>query len=307
MDNKAYKKGVRVGKFLDAVEYMIIPILHRSTKDLVIDKNLRYGEGDREELDVIYKDDGIKKPVIIYIHGGGFISGVRKMRTYICADYARAGYVVFNVDYELAPSKQFPYQIAQIFKAIEFVWENAQKYNIDLERVVIAGESAGAYLASYVTAIVKNKDLYDKLDVAFKYKDMVDVKATILLNGCYSARNMCNIKFTNMPTFINAFFGKSIDEIKSANNEEIEVYSPLEQIGPNFPFTVVGRSKLDGLDTDSVLLENKLLEEGVPFVEFMAGGVNSPHGWCLATFTKEGKRCLGITLKSISEVLGNKE
>ena len=292
-------KGKIVGKYLDVIEYVIIPILHRSTRDLKIVKNLKYGEGPREELDVIYKDDGEKKPLLIYIHGGGFISGVRKMRTYICADYARDGYVVFNVDYELAPNQKFPYQLRQLFKAIEYARDNAEKYNVDLNKIIIAGESAGAYFAAYVSAIIKNVALYEKLGIDFKYKEEMDVYATILLNGCYSARNMCNIKFPNMPTFIESFFGISKEEMLTKTPEALSIFSVLDQIESNYPLTIVGRSKADGLDTESVNLISKLKEEKVNYVEFMAGGINSPHGWCLATFTKEGKRCLDITLNAI--------
>lgn len=295
----SYLKGILVGKFLDAVEYAIIPILHRNTKDVKIMKNLKYGDGPREELDVLYKDDGEKKPLMIYVHGGGFISGVRKMRTYLCADYARAGYVVFNVDYELAPKKKFPFQLNQLFKAIEYARENADKYNVDLRKIVIAGESAGAYFASYLCAIIKDKKLYDKLGIDFKYKEEMDVSATILLNGCYSAKNMRNIKFANMSTFIESFFGISKKDMLKMSEAELSRFSVLDQIGDNFPLTVVGRSKADGLDPESVSLMEKLNEKNIKYVEFMAGGINSPHGWCLATFTKEGKRCLDITLEAI--------
>ncbi|MBR2480080.1 MAG: alpha/beta hydrolase [Clostridia bacterium] len=292
-------KGRLVGKYLDAIEYVIVPILHRSTKDLCVVKNLKYGEGPREELDVIYKKDGIKKPLLIYIHGGGFISGVRKMRTYICADYARAGYVVVNVEYELAPRQKFPYQLGQLFKAIEYVRDNAEKYDIDLSKIVIAGESAGAYFASYVSAIIKDETLYKRLGINFKYVKEMDVYATILLNGCYSAKNMCSIKFPNMPTFIQSFFGITKKQMLGMEAEELAIFSSLDQIGENYPFTVVGRSKADGLDAESIALIEKLKEKKVPHVQFMAGGINSPHGWCLATFTKEGKRCLEITLNAI--------
>lgn len=298
---KSKLKGLLVGKFLDAVECVIIPILHRSTRDLKVVENLRYGDGPREELDVLYKDDDKKKPLLIYIHGGGFISGVRKMRKYICADYARAGYVVFNVDYELAPRKQFPYQLKQLFKAIEYVCDNADNYNVDLNKIVIAGESAGAYFASYVCAIIKNKSLYEKLDIDFKYKDEMDVNSAVLLNGCYSAKSMSSINFPNMPTFVESFFGISKKDISNLPECELATYSALEQIGNNYPLTVVGRSKADGLDAESVRLIEKLKERSVPYVEFMAGGINSPHGWCLATFTKEGKRCLNITLEAIEQ------
>lgn len=298
MDSKAYKKGVRVGKFLDFVEYITIPILYRNTRGLKIVESVKYGDEHREELDIIFKDDGTKKPILIYIHGGGFISGVRKMRKYICAEYARAGYKVFNLDYELAPCKQFPYQIYQLAKAFEYITKNADEYNVDLTNIVIAGESAGAYYACYLTALLTNQELQQQLGIKVNL-DSINIKATVLMNGCYSAKGMCKLTFPNMPTFIESFFGADIPTIESKNDDEIALLSATNFIIPAFPKTVVGRSKKDGLDPESVHLIEVLKANNVPYTEFMAGGINSPHGWCLATFTKEGKRCLNIAQEYI--------
>lgn len=303
MDKKSYRKGCNLGKFLDFTELIALVALARSTKDVNVITGIKYGDGHREELDLIYNDSVNKKPLLIYIHGGGFISGVRKMRKYLCADYARAGYFVANLDYELAPVALFPYQFKQLFKAIEWLIDNADKYNLDLNRVVVAGESAGGYLSSYVAAIVKNKALYDTLGIDFKYKESFDVHAAIHLNGCFNAEKMADLNFPNMPIFIKSFFDKTCEEIKALSEDEKAILSPSEQIRNNYPPTVVGRSKMDGLDAESVYLLEVLKTNNIPHVEFMAGGLNSPHAWCLATFTKEGKRCLKITLDFLDEVL----
>lgn len=299
MDSKSYKKGIRVGKFLDLTEYAIIPILHRNTKDLKITKNLRYGDGPREEYDVIELDRETLRPVIFYVHGGGFISGVRAMRTYISAEYARAGYRVFNLDYQLAPSEVFPYQIHQLAKAIDYVISKKEEYNLDLSKVIIAGESAGGFLSSYLANVITNENLSKAIGVKLKSQGEFNLDSVVLLNGCYSAKSMSKLPFPNMPTFVKSFFDATKEELEQMDEEKVSLLSALDHITPSFPKTVVGRSKADGLDAESVLLTEQLKANNVPYVEFMAGGINSPHGWCLATFTKEGKRCLDITLDYI--------
>ena len=303
MDKKSYRKGRNLGKFLDFVEIFALIAMARITRDLSVINNVRDGVGHRDELDIIAPKNNDKKPLLIYIHGGGFISGIRKMRKYLCADYARAGYLVCNLDYELAPTALFPTQLRQLFKAIEWIIDNKETLNVDLSKVVVAGESAGGYLSSYVTAIVKNKALFDTLDIDFKYVDSFDIHAAVHLNGCFSAEKMGELPFPNMPVFVKSFFDKNIEEIKAMDEAEKALLSPVEQISSNYPPTVVGRAKLDGLDAESIYLLEVLKRNNVPHVEFMAGGLNSPHAWCLATFTKEGKRCLNVTLDYLNQVL----
>lgn len=297
------KKNVRVGKWLDFKESISIPFVSRSTKDLCVRKNVSYGKEPREILDVLYKKDGNKKPLIIYVHGGGFISGVRKLRKYICADYARSGFVVANVDYTLAPKRRFPYQLQEIFYAIEFLIENADLYEIDVNKIAIAGESAGAYFSAYVASIVKNKELFDMLNIKFRYRDTFDVKVAVVLNGCFDFQNMLVHPLPNMPYFIDAFFGKTKEEFKSVNKEETLLYSATTYLNEKFPPCVVGRSTRDALDSESQHIINLLKKHNVPYIEFMAGGFNARHGFLIVTRTKEGKRTLKITTDYIKNVL----
>jgi acetyl esterase/lipase len=65
--------------------------------------------------------------------------------------FARRGYVVFNVNYRLAPAHRFPAAIADVCHAYAFALESAARFGADPSRVVVAGESAGANLATSLT------------------------------------------------------------------------------------------------------------------------------------------------------------
>ena len=76
---------------------------YRTPESLCFDKNVKYGERDTERYDVIYpkeaKDSKNKLPVVLVIHGGGFIQGEKEQNEPFACEIAKRGFVVFNVEY----------------------------------------------------------------------------------------------------------------------------------------------------------------------------------------------------------------
>ena len=116
--------------------------------------------------DIAYTDSGLRAhrldvyrpreragalPVIIYIHGGGFRILSKDTHWLMGLAFARAGYVVFNISYRLAPRFPFPAGLQDCAAALEWVLEHARSYGGDPDRVVLAGEAAGANLVTALT------------------------------------------------------------------------------------------------------------------------------------------------------------
>ena len=89
--------------------------------------------------------------MVFYIHGGGFRILSKDTHWIMAMAFARQGYLVFNVNYRLAPRHPFPAAVEDVFAAYRWVVANAGRYGGDLSRLVVAGESAGANLATAVT------------------------------------------------------------------------------------------------------------------------------------------------------------
>ena len=87
-------------------------------------------------------------PIVFYVHGGGFRILSKDTHWIMGLGFARRGYIVFNVSYRLAPKHRYPAAIEDVCRAFEWVMENAERYGGDPSRVVLAGESAGANLAT---------------------------------------------------------------------------------------------------------------------------------------------------------------
>lgn len=117
-------------------------------------RDIPYASGAREEhhLDVYRPLDlAGPAPCVLYIHGGGFRILSKDTHWIMGLAFASRGYVVFNIGYRLAPKHRFPAAVEDVAQAYLWMVEHAAEYGADLDRLVIAGESAGANLAAGLT------------------------------------------------------------------------------------------------------------------------------------------------------------
>lgn len=90
------------------------------------------------------------RPALVYIHGGGFQLLSKETHWSLALRYAAQGFVVFNIEYRLAPHDPYPAAIQDAISACLWVQRHAAEYGADPSRIVLAGESAGANLATSV-------------------------------------------------------------------------------------------------------------------------------------------------------------
>jgi acetyl esterase len=91
-------------------------------------------------------------PVLVYVHGGGYILGNLDTHDRICRLLAvRSGWAVLAVDYALAPEKQFPVQPDQVFAVLQYAAAHGDLLGVDSRRIAIGGDSAGAHLSLAAT------------------------------------------------------------------------------------------------------------------------------------------------------------
>ena len=124
--------------------------LNEIESGLAIQRDIPYGPAAEHLLDVVRPRGrtASPRPVLLYLHGGAFTTCSRKTHRAVAALYAsRAGYVVFNADYRLAPRHRYPAAIEDACAVYRWVADRCAQYGGDPNRIVIAGESAGANLA----------------------------------------------------------------------------------------------------------------------------------------------------------------
>jgi acetyl esterase/lipase len=119
--------------------------LTKLNPDITEIKDLNYIEDNNPEhrLDVYLRKDGKIKPILIDIHGGGFMSHDKSVNRLFGNAMAEKGYVVFNLNYRLAyPTYNVFDQIVDIDAAVRWIVKHAADYEADADSIYIAGHSS---------------------------------------------------------------------------------------------------------------------------------------------------------------------
>lgn len=97
------------------------------------------------------KGEAGKKPVLVFFYGGGWANGERSEYGFAARAYANRGFIVVLPDYRKVPHVLFPVFNQDAAEAVRWVHDNIARYGGDPERIVLAGHSAGAYIAMMLT------------------------------------------------------------------------------------------------------------------------------------------------------------
>lgn len=153
--------------------------------DVGVRRDLAYGAGEHQRLDV-YRRDGRtgRDPVVVWIHGGGWLSGDKSDWGPYYALLAQAGFTVVVPNYARAPEHHYPAALNDALAAIAYVRRENRALGADPNRVVLAGDSAGAQLAAQVAALTTNPGYARQLRVRAPVPAHA-LRATVLNCGVY--------------------------------------------------------------------------------------------------------------------------
>lgn len=126
--------------------------------DVAVARDVQYGSDPRQRLDVFTPASGFapSRPVLVFVHGGGFVGGDKRIPGTPFYDNigqwaVRNGYNAVTITYRLAPEHQWPSGVEDLHKVVRFIGERGAQYGISPGRVFLMGQSAGAsHSASYV-------------------------------------------------------------------------------------------------------------------------------------------------------------
>jgi len=118
-------------------------------------------------------------PVVIYLHGGGWVAGNPQSHRKLGMQFAEQGYVTINLDYRLAPEHPFPAGLDDCIFAAEWAAANASRWGGDASRMAIGGDSAGGNLTAVTIVEMAARNSPIKFKAGLLIYGLFDVPAVI--------------------------------------------------------------------------------------------------------------------------------
>ena len=178
------------------------------------------------KLDV-YRRMGVTtpQPTLLYIHGGGWIGGSKGGAVSLLMPWLEMGFTVVNVEYRLARVSEAPAAVEDCLCALRWMaGRGAQTYNIDLNKIVISGESAGGHLSLTTGMIPESAGLERQCPGAALPK----VAAIVDFYGITDVADL--LEGANLKTYAVQWLGSA------PNRKEIaDRVSPLTYVRPGLP------------------------------------------------------------------------
>lgn len=232
------KKLFRAIDIFYALAQNSCPYVNRENEDsITVESDIVYDESNSDvcKLDFYRADTEEKQPAIILIHGGGFSAGDKKYRKGRSQFFALHGFSVFCVNYGLAPDYTFPEPLKHIVTAANYIYDNAEAYNIDTDRIFVGGDSAGGYYAAMVAAFNCSNKLSSELGFAPKFR----IFGALLNCGVYDIDTVLDTKY---PFGLADGVLLSMTGVNTSDFEKYEyreVCVPAELAGNGYPPTFV--------------------------------------------------------------------
>jgi acetyl esterase/lipase len=262
--------------------------------------DVRYGqESSQQALDVIIPNGDPPFPVLVYIHGGGFYGKDKKEYSYMVRSFAHRSFVVFNINYRLAPRYTFPCVFQDVSRAIRWVHDNAGRYGGDVQRIFLAGDSTGAYLASMYAEAIQSQELMSSLSMQEGIPPG-HLKGLLLFYGFYDLETVMQTDFPTATEVCAGYFGSDPQVFP----ERARIASPARHVPGSFPPALLISGEKDGLHPESVAFDRVLTEKEVPHQALFFSRERYPlalhsHGFATFPFL----RCARIALKGSYEFL----
>jgi acetyl esterase/lipase len=285
-DAKEIKDKIKSGAIKRVKPFAAVPEGVEASMDV------EYGKGGETRLLLdLFKPKEIKQPVpgLIFVHGGSWSHGTRKVYDFYCEHFAKNGYVAATIEYRLSGEAPFPAAIQDVKCAIRWMRANAAKLGVDPNKIGLAGGSAGGHLV--LLAAYSNTD-DPELEgtggnggVSSRVQAVVDLYGPIQLRG---RKTGSVVKFMG---------GKSTEEAPALYAKA----SPITHLTKDAPPTLILHGTVDELVniSQSDQLAAKLTELGVPYL------FDRQEGWhhAMDAVAEVNVRCVWMMDQFFAQVL----
>lgn len=228
-----------------------------------VTSNLVYIPGDKDALLDVYvpkaaTSSQVGLPVVIWTHGGAWLSGDKKDDEPYFKMLADKGFVVVAPNYSLAPSKSYPFQVNQLNQAYSYVNRNIAQFHGDSSKIILAGDSAGSQLSSQLAAIITNPSYAKEMNITPSLR-AAQVSAVVLYCGIYKMEGLAepHESLSRLVSWGNRITVWSYTGTRDANSPLIHQMSAFYHVDSQFPPTFISGGNGDPLT----------LAQSVPFAD----------------------------------------
>lgn len=252
-------------------------------EDIIRYDDIAYGfDPIRQSLDVYRPkaDEGKKLPVIVSVHGGGWVYGDKERYQYYCMSLAQRGFAVVNFTYRLAPENKYPDSLEDTNSVFTWVLANEDAYGFDTEHIFAVGDSAGAHNLGLYVCMCTNP----QYAAEYKFQPPHGFKPTAIALNCGAYQ--IDISEQDLTAALMADFLPD-----KGTARELELIDVTNHITSEYPPTFFMSCTEDFLRDQLAVLEAKLFALDVPFVCRYYGGKGLHHVFHCDVRSEDAKLC----------------
>ncbi len=277
---------------------------HTPSTPISVVANQQYRPSDADAFIDVYfpQNTQSKQPVIIWTHGGAWISGGRTSHATYFKLLAAQGFTVISAGYSLGPEKTYPTAIHQLNDMYAYVAANADRLNADVTSIVLAGDSAGAQLSSQMSALITNPDYASDMQIKPSLAAS-QLKGVVLNCGIYKMEELIHPN-PALPKILG--WGDDVSVWAYMGSRDFTVASRLTQMSTfyhatkNFPPTYITGGNGDPLtDAQSKPFADKLESLGVNVTRLFYDATHQPslpHEYQFNLDNEDGMSALNATI-----------
>jgi acetyl esterase len=260
---------------------------------------VREVEGTPITADIMVPKGEGPHPVLVYLHGGGWVCGSPATHRKLCHRFAEAGYLTFSIDYRLAPEHPFPDAFDDCTDALRWAACEAERFGGDATRLAIGGDSAGGNLSAAVAAALHDDPDAPRISAALLLYGVFDF-ATI--GGALDAMPVPDVNLAAaaaklMELMVGSYLGA---ERPAALLTDPRV-SPIH-VASRLPPSHVMVGSADGLAEQTAALVRALEHEGVEHEHVVYEGM--PHGFAQMEFFPQARESIDRMVEFLGKHLG---
>lgn len=237
------------------------------------------------------------RPLVLFIHGGGWIVGTAQAVSPFAKLIASEGYVVANLDYSLAPEYQYPTPILQSAAAIDYLMAHAHEYGADPTRFFIGGNSAGAQLSSQLGAMITNPTFAAEVGIPISMS-AENLRGIILYSGPYDFDTADRLNFPGWRAYVWSYTGQRDYE----QYPRIDELSTVRNATADYPPTYMTTGDADPLEPQTYELDAVLRALAVDVTSryWTGSDLHLPHDYIYALDTTAAQTAFEDVLQFLS-------